>query len=208
MKKNILTIIFALLICNSASAFSFNDVLLWLPNRIADLTDIFSIGIGSHFGIPKGEVRITRALDFGGGDAAYTVLRKDYNRWLGVSLEQGHNVSVAYFGQENYRVDRVFGIDRWWYPTNDNTNVLRGKIVRYNYKWWENPFSENYDIKTGTRDWFEISAEVGFIGYLRVAIHPIEIADFLLGIFFIDIKDDDLTINDNPDEYLDITPKL
>ena len=206
MKKTFFTIVFAIVMCNSASAFSIEDVLLWLPNRLIDLTDIVSFGVGSHFGAPKVGIRVTRAIDFNAGDAAYCVFRKDYNRWFGCSLEQGHSASFLYMGTENYRVDRVWGIDRWWYPTDDSKVVLRGQNMLYQYNWWEHPTQGVYDIKTGTRDWFEISAEFGCLVYTRVAIHPIEIVDFILGIFFIDIKDDDLTSDDEPDEYFGVAP--
>lgn len=196
MKKTFFTIAAAVVMCCSAGAITFNDVLLWLPNRVMDLTDIVSVGVGSHFGIPKVGVRVTRAIDFNFGDAAYSVLRKDYNRWLGASNEQGHSFSFIYLGTEEYRVDRIFGFNLWNYPTDDKTFVRSAKYMIYKYDWWEEPFAGYYDIKTGTRDWTEISAEIGCLGYLRVAIHPIEIADFFAGIFFFDgLKEDDIKIS-------------
>ena len=80
MKKTFFTIIFAIVMCNTASAVSFEDVLLWLPNRLIDLSDIVSFGVGSHFGAPKVGIRVTRAIDFNAGDAAYCVFRKEVLR--------------------------------------------------------------------------------------------------------------------------------
>ena len=196
MKKTFFTVAMALVICSSASALTFNDVLLWIPNRCMDALDIVSVGVGSHLGVPKVGVRVTRAFDFNFGDAAYTMFRWDYNRWLGVSLEQGHSLSFAYLGTENYRIERIFGFYLWNFPLDDDTMIRSGKYSIYKYNWWEHPLKGNYDIITGTRDWFEIGAELGVLASLRVAIHPVEIADFLLGIFFIDIKKDDIRLDD------------
>ena len=196
MKKTFFTVAMAIVMCSSASALTFNDVLLWLPNRFMDTLDIVSVGIGWHIGIPKGGIRITRALEFSGGDGAYTMFRKDYNRWFGISLEQGHNLNFAYLGTENYRIERIFGLYLWNFPTDDDTMVRSGRYSIYKYDWWEHPLRGEYNIMTGTRDWFEIAAEFGCLPCFRVAIHPIEIADFLLGIFFVDIKKDDVRLDD------------
>ncbi len=195
MKKTLFTIAAAFIMCSSASAITFNDVLLWIPNRFMDLTDIFSVGVGWHIGIPKAGVRVTRAFEFSGGDGAYTMFRKDYNRWFGISLEQGHNINFAYIGTENYRVERIFGIYLWNFPTDDNTMIRNGKYVTYKYDWWEHPLKGNYDIMNGTRDWFEIAVEFGFFPCFRFAIHPIEIADFFTSMFFYDIKKDDFKLD-------------
>ena len=193
MKKYFLSLCLSLVFISSAQALDYKDVLLWLPNRIMDFTDIFSIGIG--FGGAKAGVRVTRAIDFNVGDGFYIVARKDYNRWIAGSLEQGHSFSFFYLGTENYRVDNTFAFKLWSYPLDDTEVAYNAQWVIYHYKWWEDPVSGHYDMRNGTRDWFEIAAEVGLGPYLRVAIHPVEIADFLLGIFFIDvIKKDDISL--------------
>ena len=88
MKKSFLTLlVVGAFICN-AHAFGFNDVLLWLPNRFMDLTDIVSVGLGFCGGAKIG-ARVTRAIDFNVGDACYVVARKDYNRWLSCRSSRG-----------------------------------------------------------------------------------------------------------------------
>ena len=195
MKKCFLSLCLSLAFFSSAQAFDYTDVLLWLPNRFLDLTDIISVGIG--VGGIKGGIRVTRAIDFNAGDGFYIVGRKDYNRWIAGSLEQGHSLSFFYLGTENYRVDHTFAYKLWYYPLDDTEVAYNAKGVDYRYKWWENPVEGNYDLRNGTRDWFEIAAEIGIGPYLRVAIHPVEIADFILGIFFIDvIKKDDVSFSE------------
>ena len=158
----------------NAHAFGFNDILLWLPNRFMDLTDIISLGTGFCGGAKIG-VRATRAIDFNAGDACYAVFRKDYNRWISISVEQGHSLSFLYIGTEDFQVDETWGLKLWDFPLGNDEYLHKGKVVKYDYDWWENPIEGYYDIKKGTRDWFEIAAEVGCFGYLRVAVHPIEI---------------------------------
>ena len=195
MKKTFLTLLLAgVCLCN-AHAFGFNDVLLWIPNRVMDFTDIVSWGAGFCGGAKVG-ARVTRAIDFNLGDAFYIVIRKDYNRWISGSLEQGHSFSFIYFGTENYQVDELWGFKMWEFPLEDNTILHKGKKIIYQYDWWENPFEGNYKMNTGTRDWWEIAVEAGLLAYGRVAVHPVEIADFLLGIFFIDFKEDDISLSE------------
>lgn len=179
--------------CN-AQAFDFTDVMLWLPNRVIDLTDIVSVGVGFCYGGKVG-ARVTRAIDFNIGDGFYITARKDYNRWLSAAVEQGHSCSFLYMGTEDYQVDETWGFKMWEFPEGNSEIAHKAKLFSNTYDWWEDPFTDNYDIKKGTRDWFEISAEAGFIAYGKVAVHPIEIADFLLGIFFIDIKEDDISMS-------------
>ena len=194
MKKCFLSLCLSLVFISSAQAFDYKDVLLWLPNRIMDFTDIFSVGIG--FGGFKAGARVTRAIDFNAGDGFYYVLRKDYNRWIAASLEQGHSLSFIYFGTEDYRVDDSAGFKLWAFPIENKEVLYKAQHINYQYNWWENPVEGYYDMRNGTRDWFEIAAEIGLGPYVRVAIHPVEIADFLLGIFFIDIKKDDVSLSE------------
>ncbi len=58
------------------------------------------------------------------------------------------------------------------------------------------PGERIYEFYNGARDYWELggSLALGLAGSL--ALHPVEIADFLTGIFFIDLKDDDITGED------------
>ena len=194
MKKFFLSLCLSFAFLGSANALDYKDVLLWLPNRIFDFTDIVSFGIG--FGGIKVGARVTRAIDFNIGDGFYYVARKDYNRWIAFSLEQGHSFSFIYFGTEDYRVDDTCGFKLWEFPLETEYMVHKAQHINYQYNWWENPVRGHYDMREGTRDWFEIAAEAGVGAYARVAVHPVEIADFLLGIFFIDFKKDDVSLSE------------
>ncbi|MDD5728046.1 MAG: hypothetical protein PHV59_05725, partial [Victivallales bacterium] len=58
------------------------------------------------------------------------------------------------------------------------------------------PNERLYEFYNGARDYWAFGGDLalGFAGSL--AIHPVEIADFLAGIFFIDFKEDDITGED------------
>ena len=52
-----------------------------------------------------------------------------------------------------------------------------------------------YNYFTGPRDFWAIGGSLGFIIDAGVYIHPVEWADFALGFFMLDIREDDLTFD-------------
>ncbi|MCQ2352251.1 MAG: hypothetical protein MJ033_02095 [Victivallaceae bacterium] len=218
--------VIALLTCVlsfSASAGVGKTILMWLPNRILDLTDIVSLGIG--LGGVKAEARVTRAIDFSCGDSFNLMLRKDVNRHYGITMEQGYHVNFLYVGCEDYQIDKVVNLPRlstllipfaWGYPVPDNGSTYNEhlpwrlnssvwpvpgtdiqatyKPTFYTYEWLCSPADYGYDWKKGSRDWWEIGAEVSCGAAVRVAVHPLQIADFICGIFFFDLLDDDVVL--------------
>ena len=59
--------------------------------------------------------------------------------------------------------------------------------------------AQEYNRFEGSRDYWEIGGEggAGLIG--RAAIHPINVADFITGWFFIDLAGNDITSDDFED---------
>ncbi|MCQ2379088.1 MAG: hypothetical protein MJ016_07795 [Victivallaceae bacterium] len=191
MKKILLILTVAATTAFSARAFSMNDIYWWLPNRIADLTDIVSLGGGLCLGL-KAEARVTRAIDFSQGGGCFWVLRKDYNRHLTAALEKGYHFNFLCLGTEDYTVDAVRGVQPWFFPADGEAANVSRRYFDYQYNWFSNPANAEYDLWEGSRDWWEIAVEAGCLGYVRVAVHPIEVFDFIGGIFFIDFKHDDV----------------
>ena len=187
MKKLFLAIACVFLINTTRADDIIDSILLWLPNRVLDFCDIFSWGIGVGGG--KADIRITRAIEFGAGDGFAVMLhRDDFNRQFGISLEQGHNLNFLYFGCEEYRVDEVCPLHFWDFPVDTDHDYKTKKTASYDYFGWTSPDERVYNWKTGKRDWWEIGAEIHAGIAARFAIHPVEIADFIAGIFFIDFK--------------------
>ena len=188
MKKFLLVLITALVIAPAAvhadsesiSRGEIKDkVLLYFPNRIMDLLDIFSLNIGIG---PVAEARLmaTRYCDVGAGIGMTAKIYKDFNRQYALGVEENWYWSFIFVGEEQYRVlDGSVLLDKY-------VECRAGIPV---------PESRTYDFYTGPRDFWAIGGSLGLLLDGDLYIHPVEIADFLLGIFFVDIRKDDLTFD-------------
>lgn len=184
MKKTVFVFICALLLGTAGFNAKADDVLskmaLYLPNRFMDALDIvtFSVGVGP---VVKAELYATRAFAFGAGVGAEVMAVKDCNRQYGVCREAGYAMSFAMFNKVNM--------------TRDGQSRLVVPFV-IDEDGFPSPNDRLYEFYSGARDYWAFggSLALGIAGTL--AIHPIEIADFITGIFFIDLKDDDITGED------------
>jgi hypothetical protein len=125
-----------------------SQVLLWLPNRILDLIDVFrvDVGVGPSFGAV---VRVTKYGEIGYRQMAPASLRVgDFGRQMPFLIETSNE----------------FGVGPAYVNSSDR-NVCDGEIG--------------------------LGADLLVAGaYGGVCVD--EFADFLAGIFFIDLKDDDI----------------
>lgn len=64
------------------------------------------------------------------------------------------------------------------------------------YSGFPTPAQRTYDWRTGARDYWAIGGSLGCLITGDLYIHPIEWVDFGLGFLFIDIKGDDLVLDD------------
>ena len=178
---------FALMLLLALTAFSFapsaranetaEKLALYLPNRIVDMFDLFSASLG--FG-PKAQVELmaTRMVGAGASVGVSANLYKDCNRQYGWGLQNGWHWQVPGFMQED---------------------IERLETSRLVQSYWESfmgvpmPGQKIYAFNEGARDYWQIGGALGLLVCGELYITPVEWADFLLGFFFIDIKDDDLT---------------
>ena len=125
-----------------------SDVLLWLPNRVLDLWDVFraDVGVGPSFGAV---VRVTKYGQLGYRQMAPASLRVgDFGRQMPFLIESSNELGVGPA-----------------YVDSSDRNVCDGEIG--------------------------LGADVLVAGaYAGVCVD--EFADFVAGIFFIDLKHDDL----------------
>ena len=151
-------------------------VLLYVPNRLLDLLDIVTvdIGAGAVFGV---EAKATHWMQFGGMYGDEYFLGKDYARQLGGGYASGWNYEFTCLTSERRYVDGTFGTTREF--------ILKEKPLSLAMP--KDDFTYTQDI----RDFWEIGANAGWLVTVGVAIHPIEIADFLAGLVLIDLKGDD-----------------
>ena len=159
---------------------TFTDkLIMYFPNRLVDLADTFSVdlGVGTVIGV---NANVTRAF---GIDAKYGPsgkMIKDYNRQYGFALDQGYWAQFMCFGKESMQREYSVG------SVNDYWLIYTGMPY---------PSEDIFNIKTGKVDYWEISVGAACFADVRFAVHPIDIADFVTGLFFYDLKGDDISIH-------------
>ena len=155
-----------------------DKVTLYFPNRILDILDVFTLNLGVGL-TAHASLRATHELEIGGGFSATAQMIKDHNRQYGFARRNGFYSEVG----------PIVAIDMERRPA-----FLLAKEY-----WWDKdglitPSDEKFLPKEGVFDFWEIGGSLG-LGVIEadVSIHPVEILDAVLGFFFIDISDDDLT---------------
>jgi hypothetical protein len=152
---------------------------MWLPNRLVDLDDIVSLGLG--FGPKAGiEPIVTRFQPFFGSYGDQYFIVKGYDRQWGGGYESGWSWSTL----ENRRVEDTFGSVRP-YIHNHGSLAENMDLAR--------PFPQfDWEIyKERKRDLWAIGVDAGWLLSANAYLHPVEIADFLTGIFLYDLRGDD-----------------
>ncbi len=177
MKKIIFICVCVMMMGTAAKA---DDVLskiaLYFPNRIMDALDTFSVSVGVG-PVIRAEVPATRGFAFGAGAGAEVMALKGCNRQYGVCHQAGYDISFAMFNRVSMirggqsRLVVPFEIDEDGFPL---------------------PSQRLYEPYNGARDYWAIGGSLSLGLATSVAIHPIELADFVTGFFFIDLKDDDM----------------
>lgn len=155
-------------------------IVLYLPNRIVDALDMFSVTIGVG---PVVEARLmgTRLADIGAGYSAGTYkLYKDFNRQYGIGVEDGWYWSFVVIGEEEYALREGSLLVDKYVESRRGIPTLDMRV---------------YDYFTGPRDFWAIGGSLGLIIDAGVYIHPVEWADFALGFLMIDIREDDFTFD-------------
>jgi hypothetical protein len=145
--------------------------LMYIPNRVIDLTDIVTVELG--FGPEAScELTFTEYCQFGAAYGDRYFLEKGYNRQYGGGYHSGYNASFIYWNDEMAFNDYTFG-------TVEPYVIMEGDIRSPDKK----PYSD------GIRDFWKIGFHVGWIVDIGAAIHPVAIANFFTGFFFIRLTD-------------------
>ena len=157
-----------------------DKILLYLPNRVMDLLDIFSLNIGVG---PVAEARLmaTRYCDVGAGIGLSAKLYKDFNRQYGLGLEEGWYWSFIFVSEEQYALTESLGSVKLY--SENRTGVPM-------------PDTNTYDFFDGKRDFLAIGGSLGLLVDGNLYLHPMEWLDLGLGFFLIDIKNDDYIMDD------------
>jgi hypothetical protein len=174
---------FAMLFSASASVHAqshwMDKVTLYFPNRILDLLDSFTLNMGVGL-TAHASLRATHEAEIGGGYSATAQMIKDHNRQYGFARRNGVYSGIGPFVATDMERRPAFLLAREYWWDKDGLVTPRDEV----------PFLP----KEGAVDFWEIGGSLG-LGVIEadVSIHPVEILDAVLGFFFIDICDDDLT---------------
>ena len=157
-----------------------DTILLYIPNRIVDFADMFSITLG--FGPAIGlKAQATKYCALGGEVGPTVQMIKGINRQYGFAKQSGYDVSFLMISAERRdRVDPIGSVKKYYYYSTGVPSMEK------------NP----YDLHKGAVDFWGVGGKIAALVELQAEIHPVEIADFVLGLFFIDIKGDDFTADD------------
>ncbi len=154
-------------------------VLFYLPNRVADILDVFTLGVGLPsipYVLPASvhaNVHATRAVQVGVGSTHGVFLGKDFRRRLSWGIVQDE-FSAGPF--------TVTHLERFQRQGEDSAKVDRVGMLLPT----DEPFAK------GLSDYWAVGAQAGvLVAAIQVEVHPIEVLDALLGFLFIDISGDD-----------------
>lgn len=150
-------------------------LLLYIPNRLVDATDIITVDM-SLGGAFSAQMQATRYFQLGGSYGESYFVAKSYARRFGTGHKDTKHFGFFFMEKDITFVDETSGsikeyvIDFPQFLTADyHLDAFRDKDV----------------------DFWEIGGRIGWFVGVGLGIHPIEIADFITGIFWLDISNDD-----------------
>jgi len=151
------------------------DILLYVPNRILDTTNIMTIKLG--VGAPvAAEVKLTEFARLGGTHGPRYFVESGYHGQYGVAYQQGTD----------------FGFYPWTYADYDVEDSA-GTIQEFAMKQdWGLTDPTLYPYEQNIVDLWSIGAEGGCFVTARYEFHPRAVPNWVLGFFFLNINGDDL----------------
>ncbi|OQA87903.1 MAG: hypothetical protein BWY31_00557 [Lentisphaerae bacterium ADurb.Bin242] len=154
-----------------------DKALMYIPNRIVELFDIFSLELESGVTVKCG-VRLTHAFGFGAGIGPSGKLSKDFNRTYGTSLNNGYQAYFLALGIGDETREYTYGnLPPYWYQ----------------YEGVQLPTDRIFAVEK-VKDYWALEAGAAFLVGAKAAIHPLNIADFLCGIFCYDLLGNDYNL--------------
>lgn len=155
-----------------------SKVFCYVPNLIMDFLDMTSLDLkgGLYGGLG---FRITNYFGLGAQYGVNAGLYKDVNRQYGIGFERGYQAQLLFLTMEDISVTDPIGTVKEYWRHGSNFPDSNAEI---------------YAIGTGARDYWAIEVYAYALAGAKVGIHPIEVADFITGIFFYDLIDDDIKL--------------
>ena len=155
-----------------------SKVFCYVPNLIMDFLDMTSLDLkgGLYGGLG---FRITNYFGLGAQYGVNAGLYKDVNRQYGIGFERGYQAQLVFLTMENISVTDPIGTVKEFWRHGSN---------------FPDSNAEVYAIGTGARDYWAIEVYAYALAGAKVGVHPIEVADFITGLFFYDLIDDDIQL--------------
>jgi len=152
-----------------------DTILMYIPNRIMDLLDIFSIKLGTG-ATAKLRVRTTHAIGVGFGIGPSGMVEWGYGRRYGAALDTFNEIFFLADGYYDLKREYTHGnLTEFWYEAQGMQ--FPGDALFTQHK---------------ACDYWALELEAAALIGLKVAFHPLELADFVCGIFCYDgISKDD-----------------
>lgn len=157
----------------SFSRMGFWKAVLWyIPNRLSDLMDVFTLELGAgEIGL---DLQLTRYLTFGAGIGQSYMLGWSINNQFGIYQQKGW-----YFDCFRYRASSI------------RREPFSGKYEKI----YTSGKSGLVDVPAmfagNVEDPFALGVKVCCYLNLKLQVHPLELADFVGGLLFIDCPHDD-----------------
>lgn len=160
----------------SGSCKALRMAALYIPNRLLDVADTFTLelGVGHEIAIQPQLTNYCKLIGFTGEKY---FIGKGFKRQIGGGHTEGWEFS-AVCATSSYRyLDETFG-------TFDSEFVYDATSMHI-------PSPSNNVYKSKIEDFWGVGAFVSCLFSANVQVHPVEIADVITGLFLIDIANDD-----------------
>ena len=150
-----------------------DKLIMYVPNRIMDLLDIFTFELGTG-ATAKLSLRATHAFGIGGGIGPTGKIVKGFNRTYGLALDNGYQAFFLAMGKGDITREYTTGnLPDYWYVYNGmqvpSDSIFADKI----------------------KDYWALEVEAALLADVKFGLHPLNIADFVTGIFGYDFLGND-----------------
>ena len=153
----------------------FRTLILYIPNRIVDFTDIFTFdfSVGDFF---EWQMQATRYAQFGGATGESFFITKAFRRQYGTGHKDTERIGFAFWEKEVTVVDDTTGSVKEYIINFPHFLVANRRLDAFYYE----------DV-----DFWKVGISMGwFIGF-GFGIDFVEFGDFFTGIVLVDISEDD-----------------
>ncbi|MBN1865012.1 MAG: hypothetical protein JW808_08935 [Victivallales bacterium] len=151
-------------------------MIFYIPNIVLNFTDIVSMGVGVGAKTSV-NARVTRYCQIGGDYGDMFFVEKGFDRRIGGGYDDGYNFQLGPIRAEERYIDKNFG-------------RVRDIVITGNESVIASPKEEVYIEKC--RDFWSVGVELGWLIVGRVDVHLVEIADFVVSVFGLDLTGDNL----------------